>query len=125
MRNLHLLIAFLTFVLLCQAAHAVPIPGDLAQLQVAANTSPNSFQISYAANRNSAIEASDLFGGAEPDPKPMFSVNRPQIYLAEDSGTFNILTNTAAPLPEPPSLLLLGTGILVLAVVWRLRRSKV
>ena len=124
MRILRLFVLFLTALVLCGPAHAAPIPGDYLQGQFAANPATHRFQITYELNRNASVETPSLFSTTEGDPQPIFGVNRTSVYLPEGSGTFNILTNTSAPLPEPPSLLLLGTGILALAVVWRLRRSK-
>lgn len=124
MRSLRLFVVFLTALALCGAAHAAPIPGDYLQGKIAADPAPDPFQINYKSNQNTSVEVTSLFSGEEAESQPTFSVNRTPVYLPEGSGTFNILTNTSAPLPEPPSLLLLGTGILALAVVWRLRRSK-
>jgi len=66
-----------------------------------------------------------LVGRQQFDPKSLPSPNHLPEYLTGGSGSPNILANTSAPLPEPPSLILLGSGILALAVVWRHRRSKV
>jgi len=124
MRNLLLLIAFLTNLVLCQAAHAAPIPGDSPQVQLALNSAPHPFQINYATNRNTAPEVPNLFSGTQTFATTASGMDRTAEYLPSGSGTFRILANSAAPLPEPPTLLLLGTGILALAVIWRLRRSK-
>jgi len=124
MRTLRLLIVFLTVLDLCRAAHAAPIPGDYLQGQIAADAAQDPFQINFKPNQNTSVEVPDLFSGTETQWQATFSGNRTPVYLPDGSSTFNILTNTSAPLPEPPSLLLLGTGILVLAVVQRLRRAK-
>lgn len=124
MRSPLLFVLLVTAFACCGAAHAAPIPGDYLQGQFAAKAAQDLFPVDHDPTLNTSFEASNLFSRAEADTKPMFGINQAPQYLTGSSGPFNILANTSAPLPEPPSLLLLGSGILGLAVVWRYRRSK-
>ena len=124
MRNQRLLVVFLSAVALSRAAQAAPIPGDSLQGQLAARSAQIPAQVNSDPTRNSAAPTPNLFSQSDVYLKPMTGSHRAAEYLPDGARTFNILASTSAPLPEPPSLLLLGTGILGLAAVWRLRRSK-
>ena len=118
MRTLNLLAIILAALTFCSPVHASPIPNTLPQTHrdtsvVSATPNPVSdanaiFPI--ASNRHIGNEVNLSFlTGTDIIPQS----------LRAGPATLNILNSNSGVSPEPPALLLLGTGILGVAIVGR------
>ena len=118
MRILALLVLFLTAIVLCGPANAAPLPNvDMQQPSAGIN-------VDFGQYPDQINNGPILVTREDPSTKFVTSRNLSKLYLAGGSSGREILPTTAATLPEPPSLLLLGSGILALAIIGRHRLFK-
>ena len=118
MRSPTLLVVFLTAIALSGSANAAPITNVDLQRQSPA------FTVVTAGDPGQVNTEPILLSREDIGTKPLTGPNELPGYLPGGPSANDMLPSTAASLPEPPSLLLLGSGILGLAAIWRHRRLK-
>ncbi len=128
MRSSIQLVVLLSAITVGHSATAAPITGgDLQAQSKGYNLDSNQYP-GHISDDPILVSRQDF------DPKPIASSMASSMtrsgatsnhgYFPVGSAAVNILANDIAPLPEPPTLLLLGSGILAMAIVWRHRRIK-